>query len=173
MIVVNSSFLRAPFADVLFAGDWPWWKRYAEKAAAGEWRRFAGEKWTTSDRAKRELGCEHVRSVAQRHAVRMHSAIFAGVNSGHNAVALAGLFGASRIVLLGFDMGHAPDGRVHWHPDHPNPLGNGGDFPSWRRALGVLIAELRLRGTVVVNASRSSALTCCERIPLEEALCPT
>lgn len=165
MIVVNSSFAMAPFADALFAGDFAWWTQYARDVAS-----FRGERWTVSARARAEYGINFVQPVANPMALRMQRAIFSGVNSGHNAVAMAALFGAAMVILLGFDMGHAADGRKHWHPDHPGKMGNGGDFSKWRSQFRALVLELRVRRVHVLNASRVTALTCCERMPLREAL---
>src|SRR3546814_16900792 len=48
-IVTNNTWQLAPWADVLYAGDYQWWKRYGEECT------FAGSRWTYSERASREF----------------------------------------------------------------------------------------------------------------------
>lgn len=61
---------------------------------------------------------------------------------------------------------------IHWHGRHERGLNNPGpsQVAKWRRhmeANAALIASIPAR---VINASRETALTCFERMSLEEAL---
>jgi hypothetical protein len=47
---------------------------------------------------------------------------------------LAFLFGAARIVLVGYDMREV-DGRRHFFGSHPRPLRDGGSFEKWLAGL--------------------------------------
>jgi hypothetical protein len=93
-----------------------------------------------------------------------------GGNSGYQAVNLAFLRGARRIVLLGYDMGAGEDGASHWHGDHPGGLNRSLPFHVWREAFPQLAADLATEGVRVINASRRTALGCFERMTLEGAL---
>jgi hypothetical protein len=95
--------------------------------------------------------------------------IHRGGNSGFQALGLAVNWGVRKVVLLAFDMG-ATGGRKHWHQDHPPELGNPIQFDRWVERMSVAAADLRAMGVVVVNASRSTALHCFERVSLEAAL---
>lgn len=95
-----------------------------------------------------------------------------GGNSGYQAVNLAFLFGATRIVLLGFDM-QRTDGKVHFFGIHPYHRTEA-DGPTaslladWANKFNDLAADLKAEGVEVINASRSTALRCFERKDIEE-----
>src|SRR3546814_7286157 len=42
-IVTNNTWQLAPWADVLYAGDYQWWKRYGEECT------FAGSRWRSEE----------------------------------------------------------------------------------------------------------------------------
>ena len=162
---MNTSFRRAPWADVLYACDKPWWKEYLPEVN----RTFgSGERWSTSFRAAGDYGLHHVLS---REANKRwgDGCISRGLNSGHQALSLSVVFGAARVVLLGYDF-QRTNGQKHWHGDHPSPLGNLGTVDKWVAHMGELAEEIAVRGVRVVNATRETALRCFPRIPLEEAL---
>jgi hypothetical protein len=84
--------------------------------------------------------------------------IHAGGNSGYQALGLASLWGASRIILTGYDMQGGP--KLHAHPDHPAHLGNpnGETLNVWVERFAVAARDLRQRGIEVVNCTRRTAL---------------
>jgi hypothetical protein len=88
-------------------------------------------------------------------------------NSGAGAMALAGLAGARRILMLGYDC-QRTGGKAHWHGDHPKGMGNAGSLPKWPQQF----AKVRdgLAGVEIINCTRETALTCFPRAPLEECL---
>lgn len=96
-------------------------------------------------------------------------AIRHGRNSGHQAVAMAHLFGARRIVLLGYDF-QRTFGKAHWHGEHPARLSRLGNLERWARQMETLAADLASAGALVVNATRESALRCFPRMTLDEAM---
>lgn len=91
-----------------------------------------------------------------------------GGNSGAGAMSLAEYFGARRIILLGYDCGYAPDGKRHWHGDHPKGLGNAVSMPKWHRQFEEMAGHLA--NCEIINASRRTALRLWPRSPLEKAL---
>lgn len=101
------------------------------------------------------------------------AAIHAGGNGGHQATGLAFHLSGGPIVLTGFDMQRGPDGALHCHPDHPPGLNNPDEdshFARWRTAFAALVIDLERAGVPVLNATRRTALDCCPRVPLAEAL---
>lgn len=170
MIVVNTSFRRAPWADVLYACDKPWWKEYVAEVDATF---GAGERWSTSVRASGDYRLHHVAS-KQEGKPWGDNSISRGLNSGHQALSLAVMFGARRVILLGYDF-QRTGGQSHWHGDHPRgsdpvPLGNLGRVERWVDQMGYLAIDLRQKGVKVMNATRDTALRCFPRVDLEEAL---
>lgn len=148
VIVVNTTFRLAPWADVLYAMDAAWWNAHIDEVR----RTFRGRlinPW-------REMrGVERVRFEHRR-------------NSGAGAISLAAHWGARRIVLLGYDC-QRTGGQAHWHGDHPKGLGNAGTIDRWPAIFARLAKSLAGRVTVI-NATRETALTCFERRSLSEAL---
>lgn len=95
----------------------------------------------------------------------------AGANSGYQALNLALMTGASRVVLLGYDM-QLTDGQTHNHGDHGQGLSNPTDrmLAGCRQILDRVAPEIADRGVEVLNASRATALRAYPRVSLEEAL---
>lgn len=167
VVVINTSFLLAPRADVLYAADRLWWGRYEREVSSGSWPGFAGERWSLSQDANREYGVRVVPHELGEGLAK--DRIYAGGNGGYQAVQLTALFGASRIILLGYDM-QKSRGRSHWHGDHPAPLGNGTAHKEWAKRLDRLSSRLSAAGIEVANASRETALTKYPRVELTEVL---
>jgi uncharacterized Rossmann fold enzyme len=129
-------------------------------------RAHGAELWTQSYEAAPRHGLRYIENVALPGLgrTRLHS----GGNSGHQAINLAYLFGAARIVLLGFDMQQRDPALSHYfgeHPYHKRPLTR--NFEAWRRNLALLGADLQAEGVEVLNATRDTALQCFPRVPLE------
>jgi hypothetical protein len=150
VIVVNSTFRAAPWADALYAMDRRWWDLHWRDVAA----EFQGVRYSSSAHAVNwgvvKLSCP------------------AYGNSGAAAISVAAHKGATRVILLGYDCQHT-GGRAHWHADHPSPLGNAATVDRWPAKFEQL--KKSLRGVEVVNASRDTALRMFERVTLDEAMC--
>lgn len=126
--------------------DTAWWQVHLDDVRAT----FAGGLFSTN----RLSGVEKVTFDPKR-------------NSGLGAIRLAMLFGAKRIVLLGYDCQHT-GGKKHWHGDHPAGLGNAGSVQHWPMRFAAFAR--RLSGVEIVNSSRETALKCFPRMDLDEAL---
>src|SRR5690606_10503176 len=112
VVVVNTTFRMAPWADALYAMDRAWWREHIDEVRST----FHGALWAPLGGMP---GVKRIRF--DRQTPR---------NSGAGAVAMAAQFGAARIVLLGYDAQHT-GGRKHWHGDHPKKLGNAGSVGKW------------------------------------------
>jgi hypothetical protein len=169
LIVVNEAYRLAPWADVLYAADAKWWKWHQAVPDAD----LPARCYTV-----------HRDAVAYRPAVQVlqwngHTglsqdprAVRLGGHSGYQAINLAALGGARRIVLLGYDMQPALDGTHHFHGDHPD-----GTHVTYLLRIGnfaSLTLELAAIGVALVNASRATAIpaSIIPRQPLEDALAP-
>lgn len=166
--MINTSFKLAPWADYLYACDEAWWTKYHGEAL----KEFSGEFWTQDERARRLERMHHVHGERRSGLCRQKGKIHFGGNSGYQAINLAYHFGATRMILLGYDM-QRTGGRSHWHGDHPSGLSRHSPLEDWVVQFRSLAADLKHDGIGVVNASRETALTCFERKDLEAALvCP-
>jgi hypothetical protein len=156
-IVTNTTFRIAPWADVLFGFDYKWWRVHLAEVRAT----FSGRLFCQSNR----WPSRYLEWPGMARGYRSFG------NSGANAVSLAVVLGASRVVLLGYDC-QLTGGRSHHHGDHPEPFANCDKLPQWPLQFERLGRWASARGIPVVNASRESALTCFDRVPLELALSP-
>lgn len=165
IIVTNNTWQRIPSADILYAADAKWFDVYLPAVRDG----FRGELWTQDRPSAEKYGLHHIHAVRGDGLPKEPDRICQGSNSGHQVIGLAARLGALRIVLLGFDMSRAPDGKRHWHDDHVAPLGNG-DPASWVVRFTRLADDLAACGIDVSNATLRTALTQFRREPLDVAL---
>lgn len=148
-IAINDTYKRTPFADVLYACDYRWWDKYFEDID------FSGELWTQDLRAKREFGLNWV--LGRNKSGLGSDCVHFGGNSGYQAINLAYLWGAKRILLLGFDC-KAVNGKNHWFGNHPNGLNQNHGFLTWIKNFEQLAKDLKAEGIEVINCSPDSAL---------------
>ena len=165
VVVINTTFKLAPWADYLYACDADWWQRYHEEAHAV----FRGELWTQDEKAQSLLGMHRVRGARRPGLCTEPGTIHYGGNSGYQAMNLAFHFGASQMILLGYDM-QQTGGKSHWHGDHPQGLSKSSPLADWVRQFRSLAEDLKTQGVRVWNASRQTALDCFVKAPLESAL---
>jgi hypothetical protein len=169
----NNVFLDVPDLAVLYACNYEWWDAY--------WGAVANhpcEKWTTNVEAAERFGLNWI---AEKNADGLSTdpnLVHHGHGSGYSLVNLVYLMGATRIVLLGYDLRYSssydgknrvigPTPRHYWGD-------NGGEYPTllqhWPSVHvhgGVHTELCRLYGTVakqgaveIINASPDSALRC-------------
>lgn len=165
LAVSNAWKHTAGWADAHFAADRRYWRAYLGKmrAAGIPLERI----WSSCNQTARE-GTQFVRAT-NRPGLGEHE-LHSGGNSGYMAVNLAYLWGARRIMLLGFDMQAGPAGEKHFDGDHPAPLVQVMPFASWVRAFDLMATDLAKRGAVVINCTRRTALACFRCAPLEDEL---
>jgi len=152
VVAVNESWRLAPWADVLFAMDGIWW---VDNKGVPQ---FPGRRVTSSPHAMKTFGLDCF--------------ICIGSTSGLRSIYLAEKFGASLILLVGFDM--HDNGGTHWHPPHNTRVGlrNPGEneMRQWREDVERVADKFAERGTKVINCTPGSALTCFPYVPFERAL---
>jgi hypothetical protein len=162
VIAVNTSYQLAPWADCLYSADSKWWSWY--KGAPD----FAGLKYTLEQQATRWPGVQCLRRTGAVGLETDPTGLKTGSNSGYQAIGLGVHLGASRIILLGYDMQRGPKGEQHWHPDHPDRARS--EFPNFIRKFETLVAPLQRANVTVINCSRRTALKCFPCQSLELAL---
>lgn len=164
VIAINTTYQLAPWADLLYACDLRWWEEHVQQTAA-----LDSERWTQSTEAARRFGLRLVRG-KQGEGLGRGDIVHLGGNSGYQAIGLAYLQGARRIILLGYDM-QPTGGKSHWHGDHPwKKTGQVPPVRSWIPRFSKLAADLREEGVEVINATRETALQCFPRASLEDVL---
>lgn len=183
-IVVNDAYLLAPWADVHYAADSHWHKwhtdgiarlEYTAAEVATRWAEFKGQKCSIENSgANVQDDAVHMlrNKTFPNHSnglSRDPSALVTGRNSGFQALNLAVLAGARRVILLGFDGQPAKDGRAHWFGDHPRPTPSAA-YPLYKQAMSAAEGALLLAAVEMINCSPGSAIDSFPRARLEAVL---
>lgn len=174
VMVVNESFLLAPWADYLYAADASWWECYADCVEST----FHGERFAPRVEGKTFTGIEYKKlyegvsngdgsgGLSKDAGVVNH-----GNHSGHAACNVAYHLGYERIILVGFDfVGN------HWfHPQfrsagtNKHPVKDSATHQVGLHTMEDIIKDLQDEGVEVVNCSKGSKLSL-EYKPLESVL---
>lgn len=161
----------APFADVVYGCDDHWWMHRQGLP------KYKGVKLTYGTEAanrykdiyridiERKPGCDVI-------LTEKPGRTGSGGNSGFQALNLAVQFGATGILLIGFDMrsdGNSP----HWYkrnewPGSSNPMED--NYSRWRKAFDGSVAILNELRVDVVNCSEYSSLRCYRKATVQDAL---
>jgi hypothetical protein len=140
-VAVSDAYRLAPWADAVVSHDPRWWAHHVDAL------RFEGRKFCASFHPGTETIPRNTRFAPD-------------CNSGLDAMRVAHeVFGASRLLLIGFDM-HGS----HFFGSHPTGLQN---TPSHRFASHIRQFQA-WNGCAVVNCTPGSALTQFPFIPIEE-----
>jgi len=183
-IVVNDMYLVAPWADVVYFADCRWWEWHhngvakkwdwmeftaeEQRAAFGA---FAGQKCTIANTGMLVGDPEVFMLKNGGHLGLSESkdALFTGSNSGYQAINLACLAGAKKILLLGYDLGFHKN-RSHSHNGHPIKNTSAAHYSGWASNFFSLVEPLERLGIEVINCSRQTTLKAFRREALESIL---
>lgn len=169
VIAVNDSWRFCPWADILYAADRAWWQHHDYV------KQFTGARWTQQQghsawrQEATDAGLTIVDSAHKAGISFDPSIIHTGLNSGYQALNIAVLLGATRILLLGIDC-TILDGKTHWFGDHPGRLKRQSPYDRFNKEFVLASADLEHTGIRVINCSERSALTCFKRGRIEEYL---
>lgn len=156
LIVVNDAYLRAPFADVCYFADVKWHNWHKDRE---EFRAFAGQKCSIFIGVDPKLGpgVHLLKQAGYMGLSNDPTEIVTGSNSGYQAINIAALSGARRIVLLGYDA-QPKDGKHHFFGAHPDK--SHAPYDVIRGRFRDLVQPLRKLGVEVFNATPGSAISC-------------
>lgn len=155
-IAINDAYLRAPRADVLYFADEGWYKSHKEHLDV-----YEGPLAVTRSRFDRDNSCRlgsKLRVVDRSWGcgISRSPSHLAGFDSGSNAINLAYLGGAKRVLLLGFDMRPG-----HWHSRRYEDDCPDTHYADWFMPSHRAMAEaLQDTDCEVINITPDSALTC-------------
>lgn len=164
VIAVKDTWRLAPWADVLYACDGKWWDFYKGVPE------FHGLKFgLTVDGHWPDVNA--LRNTGMDGLERDPSGLRTGQNSGYQAINLAVHLGATRILLLGYDMQRVK-GKAHWYGEH---LGTGyqhtaSPYHLFLRCFETIGEPLQQLGIEVINCSPQTALTMFPCQSIREAL---
>ena len=185
-IAINNAYLLAPWADVCYFADSHWWNDHTKGIAVpllsltAEQQRerfasFAGEKCSIegsggniTDPAVHMLKRKTVKGHEAFGVSTDPTALVTGRNSGFQALNLAILAGATKVILLGFDAKVGADGRSHLMPHRrPTPMDA---YREYQCAMKRAEKEVKELGVRVRNCSPGSAIETWPKVSLKEAL---
>jgi hypothetical protein len=156
VIAVNEAGLtRYTEADVLFFGDFRWygWNRQRMKFFMGKEIISRGYDYMYPDHIK-------VARWDNTQPIHTGSNALGGVCSGGSAIDLAYKRGASKIVLLGFDMND--EGPANFHNMHKEQPVAASRAETYIPSINAAATILKDAGVEVLNATKESKLNCFE-----------
>lgn len=157
---INETHQLAPWADVCYAADDDWWQFYRGLPE------FAGERWTCSREAAARWALHHVEVDLGLVWSHRRGVVAYGGNSGFQALNLAVLQGAERVILLGYDMGLI-ERRKHWFTGQDPRPPRASAYADWLTRFDAAAGEIPVP---VLNASPSSAIRCFEKVDLRSII---
>ena len=167
IMAINSTWQITPFADVLYACDNSWWELDEPGYGQPAMRDFCGLLVSGSSHTTRAHHMAHREVSEAVYGVNFGD----GGNSAYQALNIAALWGAARILLTGVDCmlpGH------HWHGAHstavPLAVSRQSTMDKWLLAFGKIAPLLAAKGVEVINCSRVTALTAFLTDKLENVL---
>lgn len=174
VIAVNEAIRLAPFADVLYSSDWIYWLAYkgvpefTGMKVAVEQGGGAGTKWY--ERVKNLQILRHTGIRGLEHAP---DSLRCNANSGAAAINLAMHFGASRVLLLGYNCGSLR-GRQHFLSEAERPTLLQSNTPSpydlFLRHFDTMHVPLAAAGVDVINCTPASQLQVFRHAALRDVL---
>ena len=174
-IAVNDAWKIAPWSDILYAADAAWWD-YHWGALGFDGLKIIPHRlgeWADAPACQSSIDRWGLRPVGSRMAAGISAdprVVHEGGNSGFQAVNLAVLLGANRIILTGFDMGVEDGSPSHFFGDHPSPLRKNSPWDLFVRWFALAADSFKSAGVEVLNASRKSRLECFPMVDMETVL---
>lgn len=165
VICINDAYRLAPWGDVLYAADSKWWHTHRGVTS------FVGLKYSLQPESARWPGVQILENTGETGLDVSPTGLRTGRNSGYQSMNLAVHLGASRIVLLGYDM-QALKGQAnsHWFGEHPPNIRADSPYDTFIARFETIVQPLAALGIDVINSTRETALTVFPRRPLAEAL---
>ena len=165
VIAVNDAYRLAPFAEVCYFADGRWWAWHKDKP---DFVAFAGQKCSIVNSGKDITDSEvHILRNAGAWGISTKpDALITGRNSGYQALNMAILAGAAKVVLLGYDGREpGPGEATHWFGDHPR-VEPTSVYREYRQAMARGAAEIAAAGVEVINCSPGSAIDTFRKLDL-------
>lgn len=150
VVAINTTYQRAPWADLLYACDRQWWQVYHERVKL----ECPGmDLWTQDPDAAKKHEINYIKSLRGEGLSLTPGVIHQGENSGYQAIGLVYQAGVSVVYLLGYDMQ-----GCHWHGPHPGILNKPNPYSNWLRNFNRLAVDCKTVGLEVVNCTLTTAL---------------
>jgi hypothetical protein len=171
-IAINNAYMVAPFAEVCYFADARWWEKHKDEV---DFRFFPGQKCSIQD-SMDAIKDDSVHFLRNKHFPNLGVGlslnpreIVTGHHGGFQALNIAILAGATRILLLGFDGKAGANGRTHWHSGHGRAVPDAA-YQEYRKSFSAAETAIIEAGVTVINCSPGSEINSFPKIALEDAL---
>jgi hypothetical protein len=176
IIGVNTAFMLGDWVEMTFFGDKGFFLKYRHQLAE-----YTGLKLSSASNIEQSRfsgdGIKYLRKDPSRPTgISLNRATVSwNKNSGAAAISVAAHTGATRIILVGFDMKNSADHSQHWHGEYGrqgHPPKDGKRLPFHRHLLGWdnIAKHARKRGIEILNASPDSAITQLKKVRVKDLL---
>lgn len=169
VIAINDAHRLLPTADILYACDSDWWYEYDGVLD------FPGQRWSsheagpTSKNDKLKCGERWDLTLCMGRRGKGFSTnpayIHYGQNSGFQGINIALLLGATKILLVGFNMQ-----GTHFFGRHPTKLRNSDPRVFVQNFVQAAHTDYAPKGVSIINCTPGSALKCYPIQAIEEAV---
>jgi len=149
-IGVNNSAFLGDWVDVCWFGDMKWWEWHRERL-----KEFKGIIATCNMKLKKWPQLKRLIRGKPQGMDERPTHVSWNRNSGASAINLAYHLGASRVVLIGFNMQRV-DGKKNWHDDHAEKPHD--PFARHLKPFGHIARDAMRLGLEIINATPGSAL---------------
>lgn len=164
-IAINTAGFYAPWCDFLYYSDAKWYQWHYQES----WfEHFYGRIYTIDKREIHLPGVMRLKWGDKQGLSTFRDALCLGGNSGYQAINLAFLMGAKKIVLVGYDM-RAQGEKTHFFGDHPAPTPKD-VYDVYVPHFSTITDTLAAYDVEIINTSLESAIDCFDKKPLKEAL---
>lgn len=161
----NDSYRLVDYLDVHYACDGPWWKIHKDKV----FQKLPPDcqVWTQDKKTAQDLSINLILGKHQNGLdLEQRDNIYFGSNSGYQLLNIAYHYGIRKFLLVGYNMG-VVDHKTHFFGDHPQGLAKTSPYKKFIENYGTIQQEVK---DMVINCTPNSALTCFNKLDLEEAL---
>lgn len=152
VIAVNNSYQLASWIPMMYFMDCVWFHWHMKELSS-----WPGIRITS---CRECLETPWVKYLDQGHRTKFDDRphfMTRGTNAGFGAMVIAIKLGATKIILLGFDM-RLIDGNANWHKDHDRETPEEIYAHQFYKSFNQIKPELEIRGIEVINATPGSAL---------------
>mgnify|MGYP000163741758 CR=1 FL=1 len=161
IIVANNAYKLFPEAFVSHHADHCWW----------EWNEVPFNE-TFKGKYKSTVGIGGSRSCYPKEFIWLKKPsddglsenfpMVHGINTGHQAINIAYILGAKRIVLFGFDLKTDKNGNTQWHNEHQRDTNQELWKSRFAPGFETVAVKAKTKGVEIINMNRDSLITCFE-----------
>lgn len=168
VVVINSSYTVAPWADMLFFADERWWLRELAEGRREALEAFEGAIVTNSWKVQHPR-FHHLKRALPPGLSRDRGTCSLQFTSVTAVLNICLHKKAARVVLIGVDGRDGENGRAHHHAEYPWPR-NPETYDVKEREFESIKADLERGGVVVLNASPITTSKVWPRVNLADFL---